>query len=293
MKSTPIPEVGVINWNMNTTCNYRCSYCTQRFVEDRSRWAQDVPRFLAAFQKLPGPWEVKLSGGEPFRHPQFLQVVQGLSSFDYGVSVVTNFSASEARLMDFVRAAGENLKTFSASLHLEYVEDSLEDFIEKGSLFQSALPRGASFNVTCVATREILPRLKDLQRRFSSAGLRLKVQPEKQNRDVILYSQDEAEQLIQLGGHNQTGRIAPDFSGRPCWAGSRYFILDDVGRAYRCYPARRYKRDYLGNFLTDEFSLGKEPQICSYQYCNCTVPIERGMMPTAEAPDRGGEEERV
>ena len=66
------PLEGVVSWNMNTTCNYRCSYCTQRFVDDRKQWARDLPRFIEAFVGLPGDWEVKLSGGEPFRHPDFL-----------------------------------------------------------------------------------------------------------------------------------------------------------------------------------------------------------------------------
>ena len=72
------PLEGVISWNMNTTCNYRCTYCTQRFVDDRKQSARDLPAFVAAFAGLPGDWEIKLSGGEPFRHPDFLAGVQGL-----------------------------------------------------------------------------------------------------------------------------------------------------------------------------------------------------------------------
>src|SRR5690606_36094546 len=68
----PAPERGAISWNMNTSCNYRCSYCTQRFLDHRGRWARDLPRFMAAFAELPGAWEIKLSGGEPFVHPNFL-----------------------------------------------------------------------------------------------------------------------------------------------------------------------------------------------------------------------------
>jgi MoaA/NifB/PqqE/SkfB family radical SAM enzyme len=287
MNPTPAPEQGVINWNMNTTCNYRCSYCTQRFMDDRGRWAQDVPRFLEAFARLPGTWEIKLSGGEPFRHPLFLDVVSGIAGLGYTVSVVTNFSAREPQLVGFLEAAGDQLGVVSASLHLEYVDsdEAVADFIERGRLVQSAMPAGRAMNVTCVATRANLPRLVELKARFEAAGLRFKIQPEKQDRDVIDYTAAEAEQLVQLGGHNATGRIAPNFEGRPCWAGARYFILDDKGRAYRCYPARRYKAEYLGDFLSDEFQLFDGPRACGYAYCNCTVPIERGMMPTEGAPD--------
>src|ERR1043165_2790043 len=76
------PDEGVVSWNMNTTCNYRCSYCTQRFIDDRGRWARAVPAFPGAFGARAStsgvPWEGKLSGGEPFQHPGFIDVVRGL-----------------------------------------------------------------------------------------------------------------------------------------------------------------------------------------------------------------------
>ena len=41
MSGPRYPLEGVVSWNMNTTCNYRCTYCTQRFVDDRGAWARD------------------------------------------------------------------------------------------------------------------------------------------------------------------------------------------------------------------------------------------------------------
>ena len=43
VRRLPAPErrllgrtvVGAVSWNMNDTCNYRCSYCTQRLLPDR------------------------------------------------------------------------------------------------------------------------------------------------------------------------------------------------------------------------------------------------------------------
>jgi hypothetical protein len=129
-----------------------------------------------------------------------------------------------------------------------------------------------------VATRANLPRLRDLRARFDAAGLTFKVQPEKQDRDVIPYTSVELATLEALGGHNLTGEVAHDFQGRPCWAGARYFILDDLGAAWRCYPSRRYRTEALGNFLDEGFTLGESASPCQYRYCNCTVPIARGMM---------------
>jgi organic radical activating enzyme len=285
MKAPPDPGRGVISWNMNTSCNYRCSYCTQRFLDNRGRWARDIPRFVEAFAALPGSWEVKLSGGEPFIHPDLIALVASLAQQRILVSVVTNFSLPRPALLAFLDAAGDRLGVFSASLHLEYVgeagdgkPDTLIDFIARCHLVKQHLPPSASLCVTCVATRANLPRLADLRTRFAKEDITFKIQPEKQNRDVVAYSETERAQLLALGGHNLTGKIAHDFSGQPCWAGARYFITDDHGQAYRCYPARRRRQESLGNLLDGSFKLAASAVPCGYPYCNCTVPIERGMM---------------
>lgn len=285
---TPRPEEGVVSWNVNTACNYRCSYCTQRFKEDRGRWSRDTPRFLAAFARLPGRWEVKLSGGEPFVHPTLLDIVDGLAALGHRISIVTNFSALPAEISAFVDAARGRVGTFSCSLHLEYAERAA--FLRKAEWLAGELASHRDpalppphVCVTCVATRAALPELPALKDAFAARGITFKVQPEKQDRDVIAYESHEVAAVLSLGGHNLTGRVTHGFRGLPCWSGSRYFILDDAGTAFRCYPARRYRLERMGDFLSPEFRLADAPAPCLYETCNCTVPIARGMMPLVEA----------
>jgi hypothetical protein len=288
--SPPRPEEGAVSWNINTACNYRCSYCTQRFMDDRGRASRDTPRFLAAFARLPGRWEVKISGGEPFVHPYLVDIVAGLAELGHRVSVVTNFSAPRDRLAAFVEAARGRVGVFSMSLHLEYVED-VGEFLDKAVWLGRALAARQDgrlppphLNVTSVATRAALPELPALAARFAAAGVAFKIQPERQDGAVIAYDADEEAALHALGGHNRTGRIVHRYLGRPCWAGARYFILDDRGRAWRCYPARRAKLEPLGDFLDPAFTLAAEPRPCQYAACTCTVPIARGMMERQEIP---------
>jgi MoaA/NifB/PqqE/SkfB family radical SAM enzyme len=296
-EATPRPDEGVVSFNVNTACNYRCSYCTQRFKDDRGRWARDTERFLAAFARLPGRWEVKLSGGEPFVHPTLVELVSGLAEQGHRVGFVTNFSAKPELLERVLVAARGRVSVFSVSLHLEYVPH-VNVFAEKAArvrerlleLADASLPT-PSLHVTTVATREALPRLQELRAAFVARGLVFKVQPEKQEREVIDYTPSEKRQLRVFGGHNLMGSIAPSYEGLPCWAGSRYFILDDEGVAYRCYPARRYRVERMGNFLADDFRLADEPALCRYRYCNCTVPIARRMMPRDAGLDAMGSED--
>ena len=268
------PLEGVVSWNMNTRCNYRCTYCTQRFLDDRTRWARDLPAFIAAFGRLSGDWEVKLSGGEPFLHPSFDALVEALVAQGRRVSVVTNLSARDDALARFAEATAGRPGLLSASLHLEYTE--VDPFREK--LERLAGRYAGRICVTCVATRANLPRLAGL--RAALAPFVFKVQPEKVDRVPLDYTLEERDQLVALGGHNGTGLIDPDLSGRPCWAGSRYFVVDDRGAAWRCYPARRARTESLGSFLDPAFRLGLDATPCRYSYCNCTVPQERGMVQT-------------
>ena len=85
--------------------------------------------------------------------------------------------------------------------------------------------------------------------------------------------------LTELGGHNRTGLIEPNFRGRLCHAGSRYFIIKSNGQAFRCYPASRGAGPgaSLGSFL-DGIMLAPGPALCPFNHCNCTVPIHRGMI---------------
>lgn len=275
MSEAPLyPLEGVVSWNMNTTCNYRCSYCTQRFVDDRGQWAKDIPSFIEAFLALPGDWEIKLSGGEPFRHPDFIGLVESLSAGGMRVSVVTNFASPIDELIRFAEATATRPGLLSASLHLAYVDP--EQFLRKLLVFREHF--GGRVCVTSVATREDLPKLEGLGELFSGHEIAFKVQPEKQDRDVIEYNDIEKQQLISLGGHNATGHIAPSFRGRLCWAGARYFVVEHRGDVYRCYPARRYRREFLGNLLDKTLQLGTAATDCDYDYCNCTVPQERGMV---------------
>src|SRR6185503_5153225 len=151
------------------------------------------------------------------------------------ISVVTNFSASDAMIERFVAAAAGRVGTFSASLQLEYVDD-VARFADRARALSQALACAAdpalpppSVCVTTVATRAALPRLPELRALFAEREIDLKVQPEREDGRIVDYSPEETELIASFGGHNATGALLHDFFGRPCWAGRRFLIMDDRG----------------------------------------------------------------
>jgi len=286
---------GIISWNVNDTCNYRCSYCTQRFMADRTGFLEDerLELVLKSFSQLNGAWEIKLSGGEPFRQPSLNELARRLVLLGHCVSIQTNFSAPEEKIKGFLEATRGALHLFSASLHLEY--DSAESFIQRYEWIRPYERFGVQFHVTSVGAPARLQQLRDeIAPLFLGHGIALKVQPEKVNGYVRNYSEEEKAILLELGGHNHTGKIANNFQGRMCRSGSRYLVIKSNGEAFRCYPASRLGGQFarIGSLQTG-LQLLDGPQLCPYTYCNCTVPIQRGMiegqLPLPLAIDNSGD----
>ncbi|NND99881.1 MAG: radical SAM protein [Pirellulaceae bacterium] len=278
------PVDGVVSWNMNDTCNYRCTYCTQRHMPDRTGSLREIETTLAAFSKLPGHWEFKLSGGEPFRQPGLDEITSGLVAMGHSISIQTNFSADDERLRSFLDASRGALHVFSASLHLEYATP--QSFVDKYAVVQEYARYGVLFHVTSVGVPERLKQLRDhVAPYFCEHGITLKVQPEKVRGYLREYTDAEKKILMELGGHNLTGQIEHNFQGRLCHAGANYLVIKSTGEAYRCYPASRVGGRYarIGS-LAEGFELQRGPKICPYTYCNCTVPIQRGMIEGHERP---------
>lgn len=274
--------VGAVSWNMNDTCNYRCTYCTQRFMPDRSghiATEAELDASVRAFAGLEGCWEIKLSGGEPFQQPGLDAIARRLVGMGHIVSIQTNLSASERKLRAFLEATTGALHVFAASLHLEYADTST--FISRVPILAPWIrDHGVRFCVTSVAVPSRLVQLRDeVAPALAAAGIRLKVQPEKVRGYVREYAPEELAILAELGGHNGSGEVAANYQGRLCWAGARYLVVKSSGEASRCYSASRVggRHARVGS-LAEGFTLADGPRVCPYTYCGCTVPIERGMI---------------
>ena len=227
---------------------------------------------------MPGNWEFKLSGGEPFQQPDLDEIVAGLVEMGHVISVQTNFSADDDRLSSFLEATRGALNLFSTSLHMEYATP--RDFWHRYQVVRPFEEFGLSFHVTSVGTPDRLAELRDVVAPFfHERGIVFKVQPEKVAGYLREYSTSERKILMELGGHNQTGEIAHNFQGKLCYSGANYVVVKSSGEVFRCYPASRVGGRYakLGS-LTEGFDLLDGPRICPYTYCNCTVPIQRGMI---------------
>lgn len=264
-----------IEWQVAGACNYDCSYCIQSKAYRRGRPQRaQLATAIDTFAGLPGRWEIKCSGGEAFAHPLFMELVvpELMARTPHAISVLTNFSASRAELMEFARLTRGRLAVFSASLHLEFT--SIDAFADKLAWFALMLDAG----VKLVVNQVVLPGREAEAARGRDAiearGIRWFAQLYKRDGGVAEYP-DGA--LVQLIG-KRPANTAPSYRGRTCWAGVDYFTVDKTGDAWSCRTAKRFGEGRLGNLFDGTLQRALAPQPCGYDICPCSVPVNRGMI---------------
>jgi len=270
-----------VEWQVCGVCNYDCSYCIQsKEYRVGQPSAGEIERFLAFFAALPGVWEIKMTGGEPFAFRGFMErIVPGLvATTPHTVSVLTNLSAPLPILDRFAELTRGRLGIISASLHLEHT--SVEDFVAKAVHLRDRIPP-SRLVVNTVLVPGRIDELSAAGAAVEAAGLKLFPQIMKVGPGVAAYGLDDAAAILELVGAAPSPRdanLAPSYRGRTCWTGVEYFVLTQRGDAWSCRTARRHKQGFLGNVLAGTLRLASAPAPCPYDICPCTVPANRGMI---------------
>lgn len=271
-----------VSWNIVGGCNYRCTYCVQKHAPGLGTPSDvELDAALATMDRLPGRWEFKISGGEPFLLKRLPEVAHRLAAKGHLVSVLTNLSAPVRTLLEFVDRAGASLRTFSCSLHRE--ETTEDEFLEKALAVKRALepfPK-ASFVVNSVVVPGTVDVVGTSRRRFEALGVKFYPQLMRKDGKAVDYDDDDARRLEEhfddLVGPGQMNR-GYRLTGRLCHAGSKYFIIHPRGDAFSCYPGKRVGDGHLGNVFAGTLTLRDGPAPCPYEVCPCTVPQNRGII---------------
>ena len=271
-----------IEWQVCGVCNYDCSYCIQsKSYRVGHPSPGDVEGFIRFFRRLPGRWEIKMTGGEPFAFKGFMdRIIPGLiDETAHTVSVLTNLSAPWSVLERFAALTRGRLGIVSASLHLEHTEP--EPFAEKARRLRAAMDPDATLVVNSVLVPGRLEEVKSARAVLEAAGLTLYPQLYKVAGGVHEYDDDDrprVDDLVGISPGPRRANLAPSYRGRLCWSGVEYFVLLQDGEAWSCRTARRHRAGRLGNVLDGSFHLAAGPLPCAWDICPCAVPANRGMI---------------
>ena len=278
-----------VEWQVNGFCNYDCVYCIQS-VASRVGVPSDetVTAIIGEFAKLPGQWEIKMSGGEPFAFKGFIDLVipQLVARTEHKISVLTNFSAPIDVLGRFCKLTAERLRITSASLHPDTAD--VDEFINKAIAYRELRDKfnpHSSFVVNVVMVPGHVADHLRYRDRIESQGFRYFPQLMKIKGGVYPYNDAERELIEELTGGSHDPRVvnrAPNYQGVHCEAGAWYFTVDKTGEAYSCRTGKRFlemdDRARMGNLTDGTFSLRSRGGPCPYPICPCTVPVNRGIV---------------
>jgi len=275
---------------------------------------ETIDAIIGGFAKLPGEWEVKMSGGEVFAFKGFINQVipEIVSNTRHQLSVLTNFSAPLNVLRRFCELTRDRLQITSASLHPDTAD--VDEFVEKAIAYRdyrASYNPHSSFVVNVVLVPGKVSNHYKYREQLQGNHFRYFPQLMKIKGGVYPYPEDERKMIEELcGGSHDPMKVnrAPSYQGLHCEAGVSYFVVDQNGEAYTCRTGKKFspktsstlygldgsRTDVedaydsgdidvplsasLGSFVRGDFKRRERGGICPYPICPCTVPANRGIV---------------
>jgi len=272
-----------VEWQVVGRCNYDCSYCIQSKKHRQGAPSDDELRAaISFFRALPGAWEIKTTGGEPFALRAFLDVVvPGLmDETPHTMGTLTNLSANAPQLVRFAERTYGRLSIVSASLHLEHTD--VWSFLERLRVLRAHVADNARIVVNSVLVPDRLTDVRRAQEEVVAAGFSFFPQLMKVKGGVYAYSPAQWVDVRGIVGdlddaaRTRSANLAPAYTGRRCFAGARYLVVTKEGDAYSCRTAKRHGEGFLGNVFESVSLTSGAP--CPYTICPCATPANRGMI---------------
>ncbi|MFW5991315.1 MAG: radical SAM protein [Candidatus Nanoarchaeia archaeon] len=189
-------------WHVTYLCNLDCSFCDAKKSNERIQKQVDFLKnnwrlYKKGFEKLPGSWEIILTGGEALALPGILGIVKDLVEMGHKISLTTNFSFSLDFYKKFLKIVDGKLHFFSASFKPEYYK--LEPYLKKAQDINTAVKRmNGHFTVVAVAEPKWLDYLYNVGKMFNKKGIKYRLQAKRVNGSYIKYSKREKEKISEF-----------------------------------------------------------------------------------------------
>jgi len=273
------------DWHINIFCNVDCRYCCIHSSHKRDpRYKGHSPRrVVEGFGGTGLTWLIHASGGEPFLHPNFVQMSRELTRRHY-LSINTNLSTNNIHRFAMEVDPGQ-VAFVHCSLHIEERarRGLVDDFVVNYHCLREA---GFNTYVSQVMHPSVMDSFGNLFEDFQSRGVvvrpkvfrgyhRLRLYPagytQAQRETILKYCRlaeelDSARPLhidIALDRDLAGGRLS--FTGLPCRAGKDFVTIHYDGRVARCHSEPMD----LGNIFEGRVRLLGEARPCVAPFCRC------------------------
>lgn len=294
--SNTLESLVVVDWMINSICNYRCSYCSERYYagKDRPIFNED---YLSYFKLLENtfpnnPKKLIITGGEPTLHKGLIEIIETFND-KWHIQILTNGSRTLCWWETFCdRLRGKNVKLI-ISFHPEFADtDHLLQVSELTSKF---------FNTTIQvlfqpSNREKIDSMIEMIKK-SDKNINLKIKPLRNiyNDNISIdYTESETEFMeknsvvrtseikkidIVIDGNPYNNKKINSliskkqntFKGWKCYLGTQRFLIwaDGTVTGSTCNTGHKY---ILGK-ITDKRIRLLDGVTCEDEYCGCVEDI--------------------
>lgn len=281
----------VFNWDFAHTCNYKCHYCfftaagwdNINEMSGSEKSAEEICKAWEIVREKYGESKIYITGGEPFLHVGFEDIVSKLTKLHY-IHVTTNLSLP---LEEFIRMNSTLRVEFNSTFH-PFCADPVK-FADKVLRLKKA---GFSCGVCYLAHPAQFREMLNYKKYFKSRGIDMAItefQGEFEGRLYPgAYTEDERAALKSIerwgplivknettGGNEISAESAGTVSGAilrapeidkfACGAGADEAVIGLDGTAR---PCGRLAGPALGNLYDYSIELLSKPFVCREVNCN-------------------------
>ncbi len=277
------------DWQINKSCNFNCPYCSNEKSPQNNTCfigKTNIDKIVDGFNGQGVTFIVHMCGGEPFMHPDFVELCRRLTEKHY-ISINTNLSTKN--VYEFCEKIDPKRVDFiNCAIHIVERErlGILDEFIKKFKMLENA---GFNVYTTQVIWPPILKRYDELFDYFKKKGIIIRPRQTfwgwyNSNYYPSSYAPKEKQKILHFvkrvqeidkksGFGNNHLSIDLDakaingfysFKGLPCSAGKEFIRIEYDGKVKRC-PTEKM---VLGNIFEEKIKFLDKPAICNSKICN-------------------------
>lgn len=287
------------DWMLNLYCNFACPYC---FWADDSRLKdknflghENIEQIADFFDSTGKTWLIHMSGGEPFIHPRYIELLKKLTKKHY-ISINTNLTLNTVH--DFIKEIDPSRVAFlHCALHYRerLKKHKVDLFIDKFTKLRAA---GFNAYVTQVFDPTVIPLFPDITKQLGKKHIVVRPKSFRGIHDGNMYPQSYTAEERKLFTHYslladkhekiEASHVDPNldrdfivgdlsWKGVKCAAGRDFVYIRFNGDIVRCHASNVV----MGNMFEGTLNLLKDATACPFTVCPCPY---YGLRYTQEKP---------
>lgn len=277
-----------LRWVLTNNCNLKCHYCDLHNQEKylTKKETECIIQYINKKQKQYDIFELRLFGGEPTTHPNFINILQKIDPCsDFILS--TNLQIPINRLQKIYSM--NKITAYICSWHYNIIDN---DMFETN--LQYLLQQDVKVKLFLMLEKQYIDDILSLQKKYSHiAEIKIVRQDEPYISDDIKKYINNCNKKINYNSFEKKYYISKDnvfeyidteyikknnYHRNKYWccsAISKNIFIDSNGDVYPCQTYAHHKKKCLGNILNNTYEDKQINIYCEFDQCGCELFIPK------------------